>query len=116
MREDPACDRELYQVHQQVRDEAPGDLQSGWSSCESWSLLLRHYDIYLQADITKFEEDFEKSGDPFSEMDNGNHLNSVAGGLKSYFRKLEEPLFSEAYFDQLMNITRETRVLITNYF
>ena len=40
-------------------------------------------------------------------MTNGNHLNSVAGVLKSYFRKLEEPLFSQAYFDQLMNITRK---------
>ena len=66
----------------------------------------------LQADITKFEEDFEKSGDPFSVMDNGNHLNSVAGVLKSYFRKLEEPLFSEAYFDQFMNITSETGDII----
>merc|ERR1719471_1178245 len=71
---------------------------------------MRHQGIFriggAHADITKFEEDFEKSGDPFSEMTNGNHLNSVAGVLKSYFRKLEEPLFSQAYFDQLMNITR----------
>jgi len=71
---------------------------------------MNHQGIFriggAHADITKFEEDFEKSRDPFSVMDNGNHLNSVAGVLKSYFRKLEEPLFSETYFDQFMNITR----------
>ena len=61
----------------------------------------------LQADITKFEEDFENNGDPFSGMDNANHINSVAGVLKSYFRRLDEALFSETYFDQLMNITSE---------
>ena len=32
-------------------------------------------------------------------------MNSVAGVLKSYFRKLSEPLFPETYFDQFMNIT-----------
>ena len=38
-------------------------------------------------------------------MMDGNQMNSVAGVLKSYFRKLSEPLFSETYFDQFMNIT-----------
>ena len=35
----------------------------------------------------------------------GNQINSVSGVLKSYFRKLNEPLFSEEYFEQFMNIT-----------
>ena len=80
------------------------------------SIHISRLTPHLQADITKFEEDFEKSGDPFSVMDNGNHLNSVAGVLKSYFRKLEEPLFSEAYFDQFMNITSETGDIIQTTF
>ena len=46
-------------------------------------------------------------------MDNANHVNSASGVLKSYFRRLEEALFSETYFDQLMNITSE--ILTENY-
>jgi len=56
--------------------------------------------------ILQSSRNFENNGDPFSVMDNANHINSVAGVLKSYFRKLDEALFSETYFDQLMNITR----------
>ena len=67
----------------------------------------------LQADITKFEEEFEKGCDPFSVMDNANHCHAVAGVLKSYFRRLDEALFSETYFDQLMNITSERRCHIS---
>ena len=70
--------------------------------------------IALQADITKFEEDFE-SGDPFSVMENANHCHAVAGVLKSYFRKLDEALFSETYFDQLMNITSEISERIISF-
>jgi len=58
------------------------------------------------ADINKFEEEFEAGRDPFSILVNGHHVNSVAGVLKSYFRKLGRPLISEAYFDQFINITR----------
>ena len=62
-----------------------------------------------QIDIKQFKETFENGEDPFACMMDGNQINSVSGVLKSYFRKLTEPLFSEAYFDQFMNITsRET--------
>ena len=99
----------MCQVHQQLRDETPGDIQDWWSSRKFSELSGQQIFSYktLQADITKFEEDFENNGDPFSVMDNANHVNSVAGVLKSYFRRLDEALFSETYFDQLMNITSE---------
>ena len=61
----------------------------------------------------KFEEDFEKGGDPFAVLVNGNHINSVAGVLKTYFRKLRPELISEAYFDQFMNITSMDIELLT---
>ena len=58
------------------------------------------------ADITKFEESFERGEDPFKHLKNGNQINSVAGVLKSYFRKLSSPLFSAACFDQVGNSSR----------
>ena len=58
------------------------------------------------ADITKFEESFERGEDPFKLLKNGNQINSVAGVLKSYFRKLSSPLFSAACFDQVGNTSR----------
>jgi len=71
---------------------------------------MRHQGIFRitgsHVDINKFEETFEKGEDPFACMTDGNHINSVSGVLKSYFRKLKEPLFSEEYFDQFMNITK----------
>ena len=61
--------------------------------------------ILLKADINKYEEEFEKGSDPFSALVNGNHINSVCSVLGRYFRKLSQPLFGEAFFDQLMSIT-----------
>lgn len=42
-------------------------------------------------------------------MMDGNHINSVSGILKIFFGNLAEPLFSETYFDQFMNITSKLR-------
>eukprot|EP00092_Neocalanus_flemingeri_P030544 GFUD01033164.1.p1 GENE.GFUD01033164.1~~GFUD01033164.1.p1 ORF type:complete len:589 (+),score=155.72 GFUD01033164.1:1-1767(+) len=71
---------------------------------------MRHQGIFRvtgsHVDINKFEGAFENGEDPFACMVDGNQINSVAGVLKSYFRKLNEPLFSEECFDQFMNITR----------
>jgi len=71
---------------------------------------MRHQGIFRvtgsHIDIKQFKEAFENGEDPFACMMDGNQINSVSGVLKSYFRKLTEPLFSEAYFDQFMNITR----------
>ena len=61
-------------------------------------------------DIKQFREAFENGEDPFACMLDGNQINSVSGVLKSYFRKLAEPLFSETYFDQFMNITSKLRM------
>ena len=107
----------MCQVHQQLRDETPGDIQDWWSSRKSSELSGQKIFSYktLQADITKFEEDFENNSDPFSVMDNANHVNSVAGVLKSYFRRLDEALFSETYFDQFMNVTSEISERIISF-
>eukprot|EP00092_Neocalanus_flemingeri_P090614 GFUD01114782.1.p1 GENE.GFUD01114782.1~~GFUD01114782.1.p1 ORF type:complete len:643 (-),score=177.63 GFUD01114782.1:52-1860(-) len=71
---------------------------------------MRHQGIFRvtgsHVDINKFEGAFENGEDPFACMMDGNQINSVAGVLKSYFRKLNEPLFSEECFDQFMYITR----------
>eukprot|EP00090_Calanus_glacialis_P007630 TRINITY_DN16073_c0_g1_i10.p1 TRINITY_DN16073_c0_g1~~TRINITY_DN16073_c0_g1_i10.p1 ORF type:complete len:884 (-),score=266.77 TRINITY_DN16073_c0_g1_i10:79-2730(-) len=70
---------------------------------------MRHQGIFRvtgsHIDIKQFKEAFENGEDPFACMMDGNQINTVSGVLKSYFRKLTEPLFSEAYFDQFMNIT-----------
>ena len=42
-------------------------------------------------------------------MTDGNQINSVSGVLKSFFRELTEPLFTETYFDQFMNITSNVK-------
>jgi len=71
---------------------------------------MRHQGIFriggAHADINKYEEEFEKGSDPFSALVNGNYINSVSSVLGRYFRKLRQPLFGEAFFDQLMSITR----------
>ena len=68
---------------------------------------LSLYNHFSQIDIKQFKDAFENGEDPFACMTDGNQINSVSGVLKSYFRKLTEPLFSETYFDQFMNITSE---------
>jgi len=73
---------------------------------------MKHQGIFRvtgsHVDIKQFREAFENGEDPFACMMDGNQINSVSGVLKSYFRKLAEPLFSETYFDQFMNITRNS--------
>jgi len=71
---------------------------------------MKHLGIFringAHVDIKKFKEAFENGEDPFGCMMDGNHINSVSGILKIFFGNLAEPLFSETYFDQFMNITR----------
>jgi len=73
---------------------------------------MKHQGIFRvtgsHIDIKQFKDAFENGEDPFACMTDGNQINSVSGVLKSYFRKLTEPLFSETYFDQFMNITRNS--------
>jgi len=73
---------------------------------------MKHQGIFRingsHVDIKQFREAFEKGEDPFACMADGNYINSVSGVLKIYFGNLAEPLFSETYFDQFMNITKNS--------
>ena len=72
--------------------------------------------IYItQSEISKFEEEFEKGGDPFKEMTDGSQINSVAGVLKLYFRKLYEPIISTEYFDDFMEITSKLHAAVVHF-
>jgi len=57
-------------------------------------------------DIDSFEKNFLNDIDPFAELHDDTHLNSVASILKRFFHRLPEPIFPKEYFDQLMMIAR----------
>ena len=50
---------------------------------------------------------YEKGKDPVRDQDDEAEINSVAGLLKLYFRELEEKLFPESVFDELMKCARK---------
>ena len=60
---------------------------------------------FNQADIDQFEKDFKEGRDPFHDLEDDFHMNSVSGILKMWFRKLPEPIFSNESFDQMMSVT-----------
>jgi len=50
---------------------------------------------------------YEKGNDPVLEHNDKADINTVAGLLKLYFRELEEKLFPQYIFDDLMKCARE---------
>jgi hypothetical protein len=68
--------------------------------------LVDHY-VPSQTEIDQFEKDFLAGKDPFSDLTDDTHLNSVASILKMFFRRLPEPIFPNDTFDQMMLITSE---------
>ena len=50
---------------------------------------------------------YEKGEDPIVDQDDKADINSVAGLLKLYFRELNEKLFPQYMFDDLMKCARK---------
>jgi len=77
-------------------------------------LGMKHQGIFriggAQADIDQFEKDFKEGKDPFHDLEDDFHMNSVSGILKMWFRKLPEPIFSNESFDYMMSITKNCLV------
>ncbi|XP_067126010.1 SLIT-ROBO Rho GTPase-activating protein 1-like isoform X3 [Centruroides vittatus] len=74
---------------------------------------LHHQGVFRvsgsQVEINNFRESFERGDDPLSDMTDASDINSVAGVLKLYLRELREPLFPIYYFDQLVEISLESK-------
>ncbi|XP_063064377.1 rho GTPase-activating protein 4a [Engraulis encrasicolus] len=66
---------------------------------------LHHEGIFrvpgLQVEVNSLRDAFENGDDPLA--DGMSDMDSVAGVLKLYFRSLEQPLFPEESFQQLMD-------------
>ncbi|XP_076469342.1 SLIT-ROBO Rho GTPase-activating protein 1-like [Babylonia areolata] len=63
-----------------------------------------------QVEINNFKAAFESGEDPLVDVVDASDMNSIAGVLKLYFRKLPEPLFPLHLFDALVECTRECGV------
>lgn len=76
---------------------------------------LHHQGIFRvsgsQVEINNFKDAFERGEDPLADMTDASDINSVAGVLKLYLRELREPLFPIIYFDQFMELARESRTI-----
>jgi SLIT-ROBO Rho GTPase activating protein len=74
---------------------------------------LHHQGIFRvsgsQVEINNFKESFERGDDPLRDVTDASDINSVAGVLKLYLRELREPLFPTVYFEQLIDLARESR-------
>ena len=80
---------------------------------------LHHQGIFRisgsQVEINNFREAFERGEDPLADISDASDINSVAGVLKLYLRELREPVFSVQYFDQFMDLARESFTLPLHY-
>ena len=59
-------------------------------------------------EINSFRDSFERGEDPLADVSDASDINSAAGVLKLYLRELREPIFPTPYFDQFMEIARES--------
>jgi len=73
-------------------------------------LGMNHQGIFriggAHSDIDAFEKIFINGEDPFADLKDDTHLNSVASILKRFFHRLPEPIFPKEHFDQVMMIAR----------
>ena len=81
------------------------------------SLGLHHQGIFRvsgsQLEINNFRDAFERGDDPLADVNDASDINSVAGVLKLYLRELREPLFPIVYFEQFMELARESFFFLT---
>ena len=62
----------------------------------------------VQVEINSLRDSFERGEDPLADVSDSSDINSAAGVLKLYLRELREPFFPTPYFDQFMEIARES--------
>uniref|UniRef100_A0A8D3AE09 SLIT-ROBO Rho GTPase-activating protein 1 n=1 Tax=Scophthalmus maximus TaxID=52904 RepID=A0A8D3AE09_SCOMX len=68
---------------------------------------LQHQGIFRvsgsQVEVNDIKNSFERGNDPLIDEESSRDINSVAGVLKLYFRGLENPLFPQDRFNDLLN-------------
>uniref|UniRef100_A0A8D3CFP2 SLIT-ROBO Rho GTPase activating protein 1b n=1 Tax=Scophthalmus maximus TaxID=52904 RepID=A0A8D3CFP2_SCOMX len=71
---------------------------------------LQHQGIFRvsgsQVEVNDIKNSFERGNDPLIDEESSRDINSVAGVLKLYFRGLENPLFPQDRFNDLLNCVR----------
>ncbi|PAA51283.1 hypothetical protein BOX15_Mlig009824g3 [Macrostomum lignano] len=63
-----------------------------------------------QSDVNRLKEAFERGEDPFAGAVDGRDVNAAAGVLKCYLRDLEEPVFPQRLFEDLMDCVKKDSV------
>ena len=59
----------------------------------------------FQVDMAQFMRDFEEDRDPFKDMNDNSHINSIANVLEQFFHKLPNPIFPISLLGKLMEIS-----------
>lgn len=62
------------------------------------------------ADINRIKDAFEEGEDPLTNVRNASDINSIAGVLKLYFRKLREPVFPFFMFELITDCAKITNI------